>query len=200
MENLCFSESSQFRQFWFEKVDRLSLNEKIQVAYEFLKWRKVLPTMQKQSSKSAAKATEYKNLGNNEFRCKNYIEAANFYTKSVSVAPVPSTELAIAYANRSAVMAKLTRDRECLLDINRALQLNYPETGKQKLLDRKNKCIIQFRIAMSVAVSIIICLWKYPLPFEIGCCFHMNIVLNIGLKGAPGVLKIEIKQKICYTY
>ncbi|KAK7588157.1 hypothetical protein V9T40_005402 [Parthenolecanium corni] len=151
MENLCFSESSQFRQFWFEKVDRLSLNEKIQVAYEFLKWRKVLPTMQKQSSKSAAKATEYKNLGNNEFRCKNYIEAANFYTKSVSVAPVPSTELAIAYANRSAVMAKITRDRECLLDINRALQLNYPETGKQKLLDRKIKCIIQFRIAMSVA-------------------------------------------------
>lgn len=155
METLFLSESHHFRQFWLERVNRLSLNEKIQVAYEFLLNRKTLPILRKQSSKSAAKATEYKNLGNAQFRLENYLDAAVFYTRSVAVAPVPSYELAVAYANRSAPMAKIERDRECLLDINRAFQENYPEAGKQKLLDRKNKCIRQFRSVMSVAVSTI---------------------------------------------
>lgn len=152
METLLFSES-HFRQFWLEKVNHLSLNEKIQVAYEFLMHKKVLPVLRKQSSKSKAKATEYKNLGNAQFRLENYFEAAAFYTKSIAVAPASSVELAVAYGNRSAPMARVDRDRECLLDINRAFLENYPEASKQKLLDRKSACVQRFQRIMGVAVS-----------------------------------------------
>lgn len=62
------------------------------------------------------------------------------YTKSIAYAIPGSKEMALGYANRSAVLLKVKRHKECLDDIQRALQLNYPEESKPKLLIRQAVC------------------------------------------------------------
>jgi len=146
-----------FKEFCFERAQRSSIDEKIQIACEYLKWCHALPKLRPQSSKSATKAAEYREVGNSYFRVQNYIEALRFYTKSVAFAPARSELLAFAYANRSAALLGLAKYQECLLDINRAFQENYPPALKKKLVDRKKKCIKQFKSAVEFYVSTFIC-------------------------------------------
>lgn len=144
-----------FRDFCYERVQRSSVDEKIQVAYEYLKSLKSLPVLQPLSSKSTTKAVEFRTIGNCEYRHRNSIQALLNYTKSVAFAPTQSKELAYAYANRSAALLDLGRFHECLLDINRALRENYPDNLKKKLLDRKKTCVANFQSMLALSVSII---------------------------------------------
>ncbi|XP_025991232.2 SET and MYND domain-containing protein 4 isoform X2 [Solenopsis invicta] len=75
----------------------------------------------------------------NNIRC---IEALKLYTKSISVAPYPSEQLALGYANRSAVLFQLGLYLECIQDIDRALALNYPDNLRAKLYLRKSECLM----------------------------------------------------------
>ncbi|XP_012286362.1 SET and MYND domain-containing protein 4 isoform X2 [Orussus abietinus] len=52
-----------------------------------------------------------------------------------------SKELALAYANRSAVLFRFKKYKESLGDIDRALDLDYPDHLKPKLLLRKGVCL-----------------------------------------------------------
>ncbi|XP_078036028.1 protein-lysine N-methyltransferase SMYD4 [Augochlora pura] len=65
------------------------------------------------------------------------IEALELYTKSVANAPCSSKQLALAYANRSAVLLKVHKYEECIRDVDRALVLPYPDHLKAKLYMRK---------------------------------------------------------------
>ncbi|XP_050450117.1 SET and MYND domain-containing protein 4-like isoform X2 [Cataglyphis hispanica] len=70
------------------------------------------------------------------------IEALKLYTKSIAFAPYPSEQLALAYANRSAVLFQLGLHSECIQDIDRALALNYPDNLRAKLYVRKTECLM----------------------------------------------------------
>jgi len=96
-------------------------------------------------SKTAVYAIGLRNLGNEKFRKALYDEALILYTKSAAHAIDGSEELALAYANRSAVLFRMCKYMQCLLDINRALEGKYPETLKHKLHARKKQCLIEIR-------------------------------------------------------
>lgn len=132
------------------------LDETIQMTFQYLKATMSMPRLQEESPKSAAKAAELRSFGNLAFRDRRLDEALKLYTESIAVAPVGSQELAFAYGNRSAVLIYSGEYKfiECLVDINRAFQGNYPEAGKQKLIDRKNKCIAYLRKTVNNYVSL----------------------------------------------
>ncbi|XP_011876680.1 PREDICTED: SET and MYND domain-containing protein 4-like [Vollenhovia emeryi] len=70
------------------------------------------------------------------------IDALKLYTKSIAFAPYPSEQLALGYANRSAVLFQLGLYLECIQDIDRALALNYPDNLRAKLYLRKTECLM----------------------------------------------------------
>ncbi|KAJ8923033.1 hypothetical protein NQ315_001581 [Exocentrus adspersus] len=78
-------------------------------------------------------------LGNEMFKAKKNGEAIKLYTHSVALAQEGAENLALAYANRSAVLFEERFYEECLLDIDRALANNYPDNLKMKLLSRQEK-------------------------------------------------------------
>ncbi|XP_063597194.1 SET and MYND domain-containing protein 4-like [Penaeus indicus] len=49
-------------------------------------------------------------------------------------------ELALGYANRSAVLYELQQYEECIRDINLALKYGYPKSSREKLMKRRTKC------------------------------------------------------------
>lgn len=68
-------------------------------------------------------------------------KALELYTRSIAYALPNSQELALSFANRSAVLLALNYPEESILNIERALQLNnYPEKSKPKLLIRQAEC------------------------------------------------------------
>lgn len=69
------------------------------------------------------------------------IEAVKLYTKSIAYAPLSSEQLAIAYANRSVVLIKLHKNKECIKDIERALTLKCADNIRAKLYVRKVQCL-----------------------------------------------------------
>ncbi|KAF4519624.1 hypothetical protein B566_EDAN003791 [Ephemera danica] len=78
--------------------------------------------------------------GNSAYLRKDYINALKFYTQSIANAPIDSPELALAYANRTAVLNALGKYRECLIDIQRAMKCGYPIDKSFKLLLREAQC------------------------------------------------------------
>ncbi|KAF7989228.1 hypothetical protein HCN44_007825 [Aphidius gifuensis] len=64
------------------------------------------------------------------------------YPKSIAYAPIGSSELSLAYSNRSAVLFKARLYEDCLLDIERAFKsTGYPDKLKTKLLIRQSLCL-----------------------------------------------------------
>lgn len=147
-------ESGNFQRFCFERVKQLSVDEKIQVVYDYLAWSKKFPAMQQQSPKSTDQASQFRMAGNKAFSRKDYQGALIYYTESVAVAPADSEELALAYGNRSAVFMFMEKYEECLLEVNRALKEKYPEAKKQKLRERKGKCVQRLKDTFNTIVSI----------------------------------------------
>jgi len=91
--------------------------------------------------KSTSEAVKLRNLGNCSYNLKQYNEALKYYSQSVAAAPTGSTELALAYGNRSAVLFFQRKHELCILDVNRALQgLHIPKDSEKTLIKRKQKC------------------------------------------------------------
>lgn len=107
----------------------------------------VLPDLAKSAeSKSTNEAVELRNKGNTSFQKGLYEAALIFYTRSIASAEDNSEELALAHANRSAVLIMSNKYRPCLHDINRALKGKYPQHLKVKILDRKKRCLSEIRL------------------------------------------------------
>ncbi|XP_012270289.1 SET and MYND domain-containing protein 4 [Orussus abietinus] len=95
--------------------------------------------------KDAAYSRFVREVGNEVFTAGpadglRYMTALKAYSESIAFAPLRSKELALAYANRSAVLLRFKKYKECLGDIDRALSLDYPDNLKRKLLLRKRMC------------------------------------------------------------
>ncbi|KFM73270.1 SET and MYND domain-containing protein 4, partial [Stegodyphus mimosarum] len=70
---------------------------------------------------------------------------------SILAAPFPKSEeavnhveeLALGYGNRSAALFHLLKNKECLEDIERAIEFEYPRELRFKLLQRKGQCLMK---------------------------------------------------------
>lgn len=126
----------------FDMFRKFPAHLKVAAAYELRQTIRSLPKIESSLAvKSEATSLEYRNAGNTYFRNGEFANALELYCKSIATAPKNSPELAIAFGNRSAVLFKLKKYRLSLLDINRALQGNYPDSMKSKLIKRKQECV-----------------------------------------------------------
>lgn len=96
--------------------------------------------------KDSKASVNFRNKANRIFvsskdNVEELIKASELYSKSIATAPNKSPELALAFANRSANLMELQKYTESLDDIDRALELNYPNHLKGMLLCRKIECL-----------------------------------------------------------
>ncbi|XP_044004257.1 SET and MYND domain-containing protein 4-like [Aphidius gifuensis] len=96
------------------------------------------------NNKTVGQSMIWREIGNKEYTTaqnKDYLrKSIEAYTKSIAFAPVGSSELSLAYANRSAVLFRARLYEDCLLDIERALKAGYPDKLKTKLFLRQSLC------------------------------------------------------------
>lgn len=119
---------------------------KIRLATEVAKEMHFLPPISLLKSNFAPKndtaSLAARNKGNNFFiKEKNYVSALESYNRSISLATGDSENLAIGYANRSAVYLNSEFYKYCLQNIDLALKNNYPEKLRPKLEQRKKECL-----------------------------------------------------------
>ena len=65
------------------------------------------------------------------------MEALRLYSQCIAAAPNDSEELALGYGNRSALLFRLKKYRDCIVDCDRALKITTSQLLKCKLLSRK---------------------------------------------------------------
>ena len=114
---------------------------RVSVALAILETFEITPTAD-QCVKNAKLAVDLKNEANRIFvlskdNMNQIFQALDMYSKCIALAPNGSQEKSLAYANRSALLYKIHKYEECIEDINRALELEYPEHLIGKLLFRK---------------------------------------------------------------
>ncbi|XP_071517837.1 SET and MYND domain-containing protein 4-like [Panulirus ornatus] len=82
--------------------------------------------------------------GNRAFQEKKNQQALVLYSQAVMRAPHDDgASLALAYANRSAVLFHMKQFELCLTDIELAIQASYPSNLMFKVLDRRGQCLRQ---------------------------------------------------------
>lgn len=95
------------------------------------------------STKDASKSVQFRDQGNKEYQAKRFYSALDCYTKAICQGPNGSETLALALANRSAVMFHLKEFQHCIHDLDLAIKGDYPKKTLFKLYERKIKCLAQ---------------------------------------------------------
>lgn len=81
-----------------------------------------------------------KNTGNEKYRERRWSAAMDFYNQCLCHAEKGSELISIAYANRSACFYMLQMYTKCMIDIELALDADYPEHLVDKLEKRRINC------------------------------------------------------------
>ncbi|KAJ8974015.1 hypothetical protein NQ317_006485 [Molorchus minor] len=113
-------------------------HERVDLIYALLDGAGLLPALL-EDRKCNGLAETLRQKGNEMFKLRKDREALENYTKSIASAEEFSEHLALAYANRSAVLFEKGLFEECLRDIDRALENNYPIKLKSKIIARQEK-------------------------------------------------------------
>ncbi|XP_077292234.1 protein-lysine N-methyltransferase SMYD4-like [Arctopsyche grandis] len=92
-------------------------------------------------AKSENLASVYRNTGNALYVNGDYKSAITNYNLAIVTAPKDSAEYSMGFANRSAVLYRLEKYDECMVDIERALAAGYVDSLKPKLIKRKTSCM-----------------------------------------------------------
>jgi hypothetical protein len=141
-------------------------SDRTQIATQLLKEHNLLLTCKRflrEDGKSVTRSIDLRNSGNKAFQKKDDRTALLLYTQSIATAPFPSTSkiskeemhteltenennytseaLAVALANRSAVLFSMGDHEACLGDVGQALKYNYPNKLLYKLFERRGKCL-----------------------------------------------------------
>jgi len=108
--------------------------------------------------KDRAESQKLRTLGNQVYQKNRLSEALEYYSQSICLAPHPLPpntylnppheqedtlsyeELALGYANRSAVLFQMKEYELCIRDITRAFNYSYPNNLMYKLFERKARC------------------------------------------------------------
>jgi len=88
------------------------------------------------SNKDNAIADKLRNYGNTFFKQGRYFDALIKYNESLCRAETGSANIALAYANRSAVFMELKMYEKCLKNIQQAKDAGYPQGKIHNLNDR----------------------------------------------------------------
>ncbi|XP_071025437.1 SET and MYND domain-containing protein 4 isoform X2 [Oncorhynchus clarkii lewisi] len=134
-EKKCFSSLLDI-----DEVFDFGLSQVIQEDVDFLSGISKDDPVQKDLERAARCRKE----GNSSFKTRDYTAAVLHYSQGVCHASLSSEQLSLCYANRSAALFHLQRYRECLEDIDRALNHGYPSHLKHKLQDRQAQCLNHF--------------------------------------------------------
>ena len=89
--------------------------------------------------KSDEKSNEFRLIGNDYFRDRNWFFALFNYNKSIAYAKSENLA-ALGYGNRSAVYFEVKLYEDCLATIQLALENGYPANKKAKLIEREANC------------------------------------------------------------
>lgn len=96
-------------------------------------------------TKSNEKSTELREEGDNILNSSedplDIVEVLQYYARSIAFAAPNSEQLALAYFNRSALLLKLQKYEECLIDVERVSKMNCSEMMKAKLHVRRGDCL-----------------------------------------------------------
>lgn len=84
-------------------------------------------------------AEQYRNEGNQHYMKGEFFKALESYNKSLCFAK--SSQLSLAYSNRSAVYFEMKRYEKCLENIQLARENNYPVDKLPILQEREQKCL-----------------------------------------------------------
>lgn len=96
-------------------------------------------------TKNSAKALEFRELGNQMFLEKQWVDAMEWYNRSLCYAEDGSEMMAFAYANRASCFFQLKMYQKCLSDIALAIENNYPSDKKVKLRSRAERCLAELK-------------------------------------------------------
>ncbi|BES94045.1 unnamed protein product [Nesidiocoris tenuis] len=114
--------------------------------YQVLEVAGLLPEVLPLVRKSDVAAEKLRVAGNRAFvESKNDINALQLYTKAICIALPDAKEIAMAYANRSAVTFALREYRNSINDIERALAGQYPKHLRCKLVERRGRCYLELK-------------------------------------------------------
>ncbi|XP_024935657.1 SET and MYND domain-containing protein 4 isoform X2 [Cephus cinctus] len=91
----------------------------------------------------------YREEGNQHFVSGDDTEAIESYTKSLAYADNQEL-MAYAHANRSAALYRKQMFKECLIDVDTALSLGYPEEKRQKLTERGVKALAEIQKRLEI--------------------------------------------------
>ncbi|GAA53888.1 SET and MYND domain-containing protein 4 [Clonorchis sinensis] len=92
--------------------------------------------------KSDSRSQELRELGNSAWRTNIVADALKLYTKAIFFAE-SAEKKALAFANRSCVLARLGADSAVLQDIELALQYEYPKIHRSRLLVRRAESFLK---------------------------------------------------------
>lgn len=82
----------------------------------------------------------FREEGNFRYKEGKFFEALENYNKSLTVAPLKSRDVSLAYANRSAVYLTVKEYDLCIKNIQLAREHGYPKDMLQTLVNREEKC------------------------------------------------------------
>lgn len=117
--------------------------DKVKFIRELLIKYDCIPKIDQRRAKDNNRSKELRQEGNNLFGRRKEIQALELYNESICWAENKDNteDLAIGYANRSAVYHKLRMFEECNLNIELAKNAGYPEKLMEKLVKREMDCL-----------------------------------------------------------
>ncbi|XP_077285330.1 SET and MYND domain containing, class 4, member 4 [Arctopsyche grandis] len=112
---------------------------RVKQCYQLIQRCQSFPLPPADTQKSDQLSAKYRDIGNGFFRLKRDYKAIHNYNLAVKYAETPKL-VSLAFANRSAALFSLSKYKECLVDIERALASGYDDDLKPKLVKRKSAC------------------------------------------------------------
>lgn len=95
----------------------------------------------RQCQKNDKLSVDFREKGNAKIKEKMWRDAMHLYNYSLCYAEIDSKNVSLAYANRSLCFLKLKMYDKCLIDIELAINANYPAKSKLKLEERRAFCL-----------------------------------------------------------
>ncbi|XP_055294954.1 SET and MYND domain-containing protein DDB_G0273589-like [Sitodiplosis mosellana] len=92
-------------------------------------------------SKNDLISTQLREKGNQKFKDSLWIDAMDYYNKSLRFAAIGTKNMSFVYANRAACFLHLKMFDKCLIDIEMAKEGNYPKELLPKLEKREADCL-----------------------------------------------------------
>ncbi|XP_044005654.1 SET and MYND domain-containing protein 4-like [Aphidius gifuensis] len=121
-----------------------TFDDRFGIVWNFMMTAPIYDPKHPKVNKTVADSISWRKIGNKEYTNlkneDNISKSIQAYTKSIAYAPVGSSELSLAYANRSVVLFKAGFYNECLHDIEHSLKAGYPDYLKTKLHIRQALC------------------------------------------------------------